>query len=468
MPHRDTICALSSGQGKSGVAVVRVSGPGALDAVARLAGRLPPARKAELRTIRTPDTGEEIDRAIVLVFAAPSSFTGEDVCEVHAHGGRAVVARVLSALTIAGCRMAEPGEFARRAFDHGKIDLTQAEGLADLIDAETEAQRVQAIRQAGGGLARLYDGWRTELITALALLEASIDFSDEADVANDAVAQSLGIVDGLVRRIRLHLADGRRGEILRDGFRVVLAGPPNAGKSSLLNALAQREAAIVSAEPGTTRDVIEVRLDLAGLPVIVSDTAGIREPLGAIEREGIRRSIARGHEADLVLWLDAAVASGRDVGDDDGGDIPEALLSQADRLVRVRSKADLVALPERREGGRRAQTGNDDGRTRHRFAVSATTGEGIADLIAGIAAVARTRIGGGEDAVITQARHRAAVEACLAGLGRCPSAGVAARRTRGGGRAASLAGIGPDHRKGRCRAGAGSGVRAVLHRQMNE
>ena len=241
-------------------------------------------------------------------FAGPSSFTGEDVAEILLHGGRAVIASVLAALRGLGCRLAEPGEFARRAFENGRIDLTEAEGIADLIDAETEAQRVQALRQASGGLAKLYDGWREELIGAMALMEAAIDFSDEADVARDAALGGLEIARGLLARIEVHLADGRRGEILRDGFRVVLAGPPNVGKSSLLNALARRDAAIVSAEAGTTRDVIEVRLDLDGLPVIVSDTAGIREAGGEVEREGIRRTIAHGRAADLVLWMVDATA----------------------------------------------------------------------------------------------------------------------------------------------------------------
>ena len=207
-----------------------------------------------------------------------------------------------------GCRLAEPGEFARRAFHNGKLDLAQVEGLADLIDAETEAQRRQALSQMRGALSELYEGWRNDLIRASALVEAAIDFSDEADVASDAFATARKMVSELHAAIAAHLADGNRGEILRDGFRVVLAGPPNAGKSSLLNALARREAAIVSEEAGTTRDVIEVRLDLDGLPVIVSDTAGIREPQGAIEREGIRRTLAHAGEADVVLWLSDAAA----------------------------------------------------------------------------------------------------------------------------------------------------------------
>ena len=352
---------------------------------------------AVLRTIRTPgrtpETGEEIDRAIILRFAAPASFTGEDVCEIHLHGGKAVVARALQALVALGCRLAEPGEFARRAFDNGKLDLTQAEGLADLIEAETEAQRRQAIRQASGGLARIYDGWRGELITALALMEAAIDFSDEADVAADAIEQSRAILTDLEARIGRHLADGRRGEILREGFRVVLAGPPNAGKSSLLNALIRREAAIVSPEAGTTRDVIEVRLDLAGLPVILSDTAGIRPPEGPIEREGIRRTLERGLEAELVLWL----SDGREPATG----APPEFSGVADRVVRVRTKSDLGAPRSLMAG---------------ELAVSVVSGEGVAELVDTIARFAGDRLGDGSDVVITQARHRAAMEECRSRL----------------------------------------------------
>ena len=370
--HTDTICALSSAPGKAGVAVVRVSGEAVRGCLERLAGGVPTPRMAVLRTIRDPASGQGIDRAIVLFYAGPSSFTGEDVAEILLHGGRAVIAAVLAALGRAGCRLAEPGEFARRAFENGKIDLTEAEGIADLVDAETEAQRRQALSQANGALAKLYEGWRQELISAMALMEAAIDFSDEADVAADAVGQAEVIAEDLLARIRNHLADGRRGEILREGFRVVLAGPPNAGKSSLLNALAQRDAAIVSPEPGTTRDVIEVRLDLEGLPVIVSDTAGIREGAGTIEAEGIRRTMARGREADLVLWLVDRCAP--------VWDVPEGLSAQEDRVARVLTKQDTVAgdLPTLQEDGAGSF-----------LVVSAVTGEGLGRLVSMIAARAR-------------------------------------------------------------------------------
>ena len=246
---------------------------------------------ATLRKLVDPQTGTLIDQGLVLWFPGPASFTGEGLAELHVHGGRAVVAALIAALgRLDGCRMAEPGEFAMRAFENGKIDLSQAEGLADLIDAETEAQRLQAVKQAGGALSRLTEEWRSRLIEAMGLVEAAIDFSDESDVADNAVRQAEVRVEELHREISRHLDDGHGGEILRDGLQVVLAGAPNVGKSSLLNLLARRDVAIVSSEAGTTRDVIEVHLDLEGLPVVISDTAGLRR--------GLRRSRARGCETN--------------------------------------------------------------------------------------------------------------------------------------------------------------------------
>ena len=263
----DTIFALSSGHGRAGVAVIRISGPAAGSVLDLMAAPRPKPRFAAYRRVRHPQTAEVLDDGLALWFAGPRSETGEDMAELQVHGGRAVVAAVLEAIgTIAGCRLAEPGEFARRAFENGKLDLTGVEGLADLIDAETAAQRRQALRQAEGALAKLYAGWRQRLIGATALLEAAIDFSDEADVVSDAVGRAREEVEALQGEINRHLDDEHRGELIRDGFQVVLAGPPNVGKSSLLNALARRDVAIVSAEAGTTRDVIEVKLDLDGLP----------------------------------------------------------------------------------------------------------------------------------------------------------------------------------------------------------
>jgi tRNA modification GTPase len=280
-------------------------------------------------------------------------------------------------------RLAEPGEFARRAFENGKLDLTAAEGLADLIDAETEAQRRQALRQAGGALAELYECWRGKLIAASAALEAALDFSDEGDVPEAIADAARPAVKTVVAEIAAHLADARGGEILREGFHVVIAGPPNAGKSSLMNALAQRDAAIVSAEAGTTRDVIEVRLNLGGYPVILMDTAGIREAVGEIEREGIRRTLGRMREADLVLWLQDLTVTGAEAPP---ADVPDVLL--------VANKMDLAAGPVP-EGA---------------IPISARTGEGLDALLRALLDRARIQIGVTEGAAITRARHRQELE----------------------------------------------------------
>ena len=389
-----TIFALSSGQGRAGVAVVRMSGPAAREVLERMAAPCPRPRFAALRRIKHPASGELLDQGLVLWFPGPKSETGEDMAELHVHGGRAVIGAVLQALAgIAECRLAEPGEFARRAFEHAKIDLTAAEGLADLIDAETAAQRRQALRQCGGALAERYSAWRHRLLEAMALLEAAIDFSEEADVARDAAGAARDRVEALLGEIAEHLDDGHRGELIREGFMVVLAGPPNVGKSSLLNALARREVAIVSPEAGTTRDVIEIKLDLEGLPIIVSDTAGIREAEGMVEQEGIRRSFGRARAADLVLWLTDASAP-----------IESPLSVPADRLLRVANKCDLLQ-------GRALQPPVGSS-----IAVSARTGFGLERLTRQIAATARARMGETESPVLTQARHRLQLEHCRAAL----------------------------------------------------
>ena len=305
MTASDTIYALATAPGRGGVAVIRVSGPQAAAALLALARRetLPPPRKAVRSWLTHPLTGAPLDDGLALWFPAPASFTGEDVVELHLHGGRAVVRGVAEALSaLASLRPAEPGEFTRRAFLNGKLDLTAAEGLADLIDADTEAQRVQALRQLGGALASLYDGWRAELVNILAYQEATIDFPDE-EIPSDLDEAARGRIAGLAKALRAHLADDRRGERLRDGVHIAIVGPPNAGKSSLLNVLAKREAAIVSEQAGTTRDVIEVHLDLGGYPVVVADTAGLRESGDLIESEGIRRARERAEAADLRIAL---------------------------------------------------------------------------------------------------------------------------------------------------------------------
>lgn len=395
MTEPATIFALSSAPGRAGVAVVRISGPNAGDVADRMAAPRPGNRHAALRRVRDPDTGEVLDEALVLWLAGPRTETGEDMLELHLHGSPAVVRAVLDALgRQPGCRLAEAGEFTIRAFRNGKLDLAQVEGFADLIDAETEAQRRQALAQAQGALSKLYEGWRRDLIEASALAEAAIDFSDEGDVAEDAFTRARSVVGRVVPAIAAHLDDGHRGEILREGFRVVLAGPPNVGKSSLLNTLARREAAIVSDEAGTTRDAIEVRLDLGGIPVILTDTAGIREPVGAIEREGIRRSIAHARGADLVLWLSDSTGP--------AASPPPEVQERGDNFFRrVATKIDIPgaqpcagALP-----------------------VSARTGTGIPELIAAIATRAGERTGDVLSApAITRARYREQLTGCMNAL----------------------------------------------------
>ena len=391
-----TIFALSSGQGRAGVAVIRISGPAAGSVLDRMAAPRPGPRYAGLRRIRHPVSGEVLDEALVLWLPAPRSETGEDMAELQVHGGRAVVRAVLDALgALDGCRLAEPGEFARRAFEGGRMDLTAVEGLADLIEAETEAQRRQALAQASGTFGRACEGWRARIVEARALVEAGIDFSDEADVAADALARGQGGAETLAREIETHLADARRGEIVRDGFRVVLAGPPNAGKSSLLNALAERDVAIVSPEPGTTRDVLEVRLDLAGYAVVLADTAGLREAPAPVEAEGIRRAIARAGEADLVLWIvDGAAPHWTP---------PAALGSR--RVLVVRTKIDLVGASDVEQ----MPAGT--------IGVSSVTGEGLAALVAQLAAEVREHVPDGPDlALVTRPRHRAALMEAAAAL----------------------------------------------------
>ena len=399
MEEAQTIFALSTAPGRAGIAVVRLSGPQAGAALDALSSPRPRSRTVALRKVRDPATGEVLDSALILWLPGPKSETGEDMAEVHLHGGPAIVAGVLAALAAQpGCRLAEPGEFAQRAFINGKIDLAQAEGLADLIEAETEAQRRQAVRQMGGALSKLYEGWRSELIRASALIESAIDFADEADVAANAFTLARTIVAPLIDAISKHLDDGNRGEILREGFRVVLAGPPNVGKSSVLNALTRRDAAIVAEEAGTTRDVIEVRLDLDGLPVIVSDTAGIREAEGAVEREGIRRTLAHARAADLVIWLMDAGA----------GAVPPPADLAADQVLLVANKIDL--------GG-----AAPDGA----LAVSAKTGAGIEDLSRRLGEIARGRLATTESPAITRGRYREQLQACMSALQSFMSGGQA-------------------------------------------
>ena len=403
MSGADTIFALASARGQTAVAIMRLSGPGAGGALQRLAGlpALPAPRRATLAELRTPVDGESLDRALVLWFPGPASFTGEDVVELHLHGGLAVISGVTDALTALALRPAEPGEFSRRAFLNGKMDLTEAEGLADLVAAETAAQRRQALRQLAGALGGLYESWRQRLIRIQAEVEAEIDFADEADVPAGLLAAASGEIAALADELAAHLDDSHRGERLREGLYIAILGPPNVGKSSLLNALARREAAIVSSTAGTTRDVIEVHLALGGYPAILADTAGLREALDEIEDEGVRRAKARAEAADLrLLVLDAgaleagAAAVGGLIGE-------EALI--------VVNKTDLAAAPQRVAG-------------RPALAVSVKTGVGLAELERALETAVRARLDTGASPTLTRARHRAALQAALASLRRAAAA----------------------------------------------
>jgi len=409
MVDRSTIFALSSGRPPSAIAVIRISGPQACTALERLIGRVPDARKAALARVCDPENGEAIDEALALWFPAPHSETGEDVAELQLHGGQAVIAAVLKALgTVAGCRLAEPGEFTRRAFENGKLDLTAVEALGDLIFAETSAQCRQAFRQLKGLIGDRAEAWRGRLIEALALVEARIDFSDEADVPEDLIAPAAAIARSLRDEIAAALADGRRGERLRDGLVVAIAGPPNAGKSTLFNRLARREAAIVSPYAGTTRDVIEVHLDLDGYPLTILDTAGIRGSCEPVEQEGIRRARARAAEADLVLWVTDISAGGR-MGTE------MAQLKEGPPHWLIQNKIDLLRSAP-------AQSKRDE----HEFifSLSATEGEGLEELIAALAQFATDLFAGGENAVVTRARHREMLEQAVAALDRAVAEGA--------------------------------------------
>lgn len=388
------IFALASGAGRSAVAVMRLSGAGCGALVEALGGALPAPRRASLRALR--HAGVTLDRALVLWFPGAASYTGEDSAELHLHGGPAVIAAVAEALVALGARPAEPGEFTRRAFLNGKLDLTAAEGIADLISAETEAQRRQALRQAEGGLAARHAEWAARLTRLLARQEAFIEFEEEdlpADLDERVAFDALALRD----EMEALLADGARGEKLREGLAVAILGAPNAGKSSLLNALAGREAAIVSARAGTTRDVVEVRLILGGVPVTLADTAGLREAVDEIEAEGVRRALARADAADLRLLVFAADAA------------PDAVtlaLRGPDALVVV-SKSDL------RAGG-----------VKGAIRVSAQTGEGLAVLRARLEEVAMARAGLSDAAVLTRPRHRAALREAVEWLDRLAGAGL--------------------------------------------
>jgi tRNA modification GTPase len=380
-----TIFALASGLGKAAIAVFRISGPECSAALAALApGVRFPARQSVLATIRHPETLEPIDRALITRFEAPLSFTGEDLAELGITGGRAVISALAEALSlVSGLRPAEAGEFARRAFVNGKIDLSEVEGIADLVDAETEAQRRQALRIAGGALRRESEAIRALLIGAMAAIESQIDFSDVEDAETLTLESIKQAARDTRDRIDHALASAAAARRLREGFVVVIAGPPNVGKSTLMNALAGREVAITSPFAGTTRDLIEVFLDLRGYPVMLVDTAGIRDSDDPIEREGVARALRRAESADLTLWLN------------DGDTAPPRFLEG--QAVAVRTKID-------RPGGRRMASCWSD------LAVSAKTGEGIDKLLDAIGNLAEERMASSEPAVLTLERHRRAFE----------------------------------------------------------
>jgi tRNA modification GTPase len=391
----DTIFALSSGRPPAAIAVVRISGPQSRLALEALTGRLPEPRKAALVKVRDPQSGGAIDQALALWFPGPYSETGEDVAELQLHGGRAVVAAVLAALgKLDGFRLAEPGEFTRRAFEHGRIDLTQVEALGDLIYAETQAQRRQALGQLRGLLGDRAEAWRERVIEALALVEAGIDFADEGDVPKDLVARAMAIARPLSAEIREALAGADRGERLRDGLWVVIAGPPNAGKSTLLNRLARREVAIVSPYAGTTRDVIEIHMDLSGYLVNLIDTAGIRTASDdLIEREGMRRAREAASRADLVLW----VVDACDFHGVAGGGL-ESPTGRAGRWV-VANKIDLLE----EEARQRLEAKFPPSPETHWIA--ALTGDGLDRLVASLVQFAEGRFSL-EPALVTRERQR--------------------------------------------------------------
>lgn len=404
MRARDTICALASGPLPSAIAVVRISGPAVFEiGKLCLAAGLPPARRARLTKL-VDQAGSQVDEGIAIFFPAPTSYTGEDTLELCLHGGPAVIAHALSALTaIEGVRLAEPGEFTRRAFEAGKLDLTQAEGVADLIEAETLAQKGQALRQLSGGLSETYARWRDELVGLLALVEVMIDFPDEGDVDPAAAGPLRSRVADLTAEVESALGDSGIGERIRDGFRIAIIGAPNAGKSTLLNRLAGREAAIVTSRPGTTRDVIEIRKILGGQVAWIADTAGLRETEDEIEAEGIRRAKMTADDADICILL----------VEPSDTDKPPPLPYPPPKGILVVNKVDVSPS---------GQTIDAD------FIISARQGTGVEALEAGLAARVNALAGRVEAPVITRARHR---EKLSRGLAALSSAGSALDRQLG-------------------------------------
>jgi tRNA modification GTPase len=406
-PREQTIFALSSGRPPAAISIVRVSGREARTALEVLAGRVPQPRIAT-RVLLRDGHAQPIDDAVVLWFPGPASATGEDVGEFHLHGGRAVLAALFAALSILeNVRAAEPGEFTRRAFENGKIDLTEAEALDDLIHADTDRQRRQALRQLKGLLGDKARDWRARIIEASALIEAGIDFSDEGDVPAELIAPALATIRSLLREIQETLAAQGRSERLRDGLVVAISGPPNVGKSTLINLLARREVAIVSPHAGTTRDVIEVQLDLDGYPVTVIDTAGIRNTDDPVEQEGVRRARSRAAEADLVLWIT----------DGEHGRGASEIDATAETAVWVvRNKIDLEIAEQGSRGGNDPQ-GSAVSKNSS-FRISASRGDGISELVAVLTAFVRDYFGAGEGGLIGRERQRKLLQATADALER--------------------------------------------------
>ncbi len=395
----DTIFAPATAAGPAGIAVIRISGPAAGAALSALTGRDVPQPRVATRVRLCDAAGTPLDTGLGLWFPRPASFTGEDVAELHVHGGRATMAALLAALgCISGLRLANPGEFTRRAFDNGKLDLAEVEGLADLIAAETEAQRRQALRQLEGALGRQVEAWRRALVALLATTEADIDFADQ-DLPAGATERVIPHILRLSLEITQHLEESRSGEIVRNGVQIAILGPPNAGKSSLLNALARREVAIVATEAGTTRDVIEVRLDLGGVPAVLADTAGLRAAEG-VEAEGVRRARAWAEAADLrIVMFDAASPVDPDIAMlVRPGDLP--LFNKID-LPGARPASSVNGVPA--------------------VAISVLTGRGMDEALAALSERVAALAGAG-DALVTRARHRAALEECTAALHRAATA----------------------------------------------
>ena len=396
----DTIFALSTPRGRSGVAVIRLSGPGALPVAQEICARPGFTPRRAILSDLHDEAGGVIDRGLVLAFPAPKSFTGEDCVEFHCHGGPAIIAALLDRLSgFAGLRPAEPGEFARRAFHNDKLDLAEVEGLADLIEAETEAQRKQALRQMDGALSRLTEAWRAGLIEALAHLEADLDFPDE-DLPEGVAGAVRPKVEQLLAEIRHVLAD-RRGERLRAGLDCAVIGAPNSGKSSFINRLVGRDAVIVSAEPGTTRDIVDLHLDLGGYPMILADTAGLRDAPGAVEQEGVRRATARADRADLVIVLVDATA-------------PDLAMIRPGQLVLV-NKIDRVDAGAAQALADRIGAEIGGGAV---AALSVETGQGWDAAIEMIEGTVRSQTDHGADPAVTRERHRAALADTADALGR--------------------------------------------------